>query len=57
MEGILCHDSVEDYEMEENVDKAVDLGIKDVLSFAWRALKESRLVVLDPDFSSGLFSD
>ena len=38
----LCFDAPEGHEMDEEADD-VDIGTKDVLSFCWRALKESRL--------------
>ena len=37
----LCFDAPEGHEMDEEADD-VDIGTKDVLSFCWRALKESR---------------
>ena len=37
---VLCNDSLEGYLPEHDEDTDVDT--KDVLSFAWRALKESR---------------
>ncbi len=38
----LCFDAPEGHETDEEADE-VDIGTKDVLSFCWRALKESRL--------------
>ena len=38
----LCFDAPEGHEIDEEVDD-VDIGTKDILSFCWRALKESRL--------------
>ena len=38
----LCFDAPEGHELDEEADD-VDIGTKDVLSFCWRALKESRL--------------
>ena len=38
----LCFDAPEGHETDEEADD-VDIGTKDVLSFCWRALKESRL--------------
>ena len=38
----LCFDAPEGHEIDEEADD-VDIGTKDVLSFCWRALKESRL--------------
>ena len=38
----LCFDAPEGHEMDEEADD-VDIDTKDVLSFCWRALKESRL--------------
>ena len=38
----LCFDAPEGHEMDEEADD-VDINTKDVLSFCWRALKESRL--------------
>ena len=38
----LCFDAPEGHEMDEEADD-LDIGTKDVLSFCWRALKESRL--------------
>ena len=40
----LCFDAPEGHEIDEEVDD-VDIGTKDVLSFCWRALKESRLAL------------
>lgn len=39
----LCFDAPEGHEVDEEADD-VDIGTKDVLSFCWRALKESRLI-------------
>ena len=44
---ILCVDSPEGFEIDESEDIDSGSGTKDSLSFAWRALKESRLVVFD----------
>lgn len=40
VKGILCADAPEGYEVENQDDEIV--GTKDLLSFCWRALKESR---------------
>ena len=41
---VLCFDSPEGFELEDDDDNDVSVGTKDTLSFSWRALKESRLV-------------
>ena len=38
----LCYDSPEGYEDEAEVVDGLDIGLKDTLSFCWRAVKESR---------------
>ena len=44
VKGILCYDSPEGYTLEDEENKDLDTGTKDMLSFSWRALKESRFV-------------
>lgn len=44
VKGVLCFDSPEGYNVEEDEDGDFDVGTKDILSFSWRALKESRFV-------------
>ena len=39
---VLCVDSPEGHIIEVSDDTSMDVGTKDVLSFSWRALKESR---------------
>ena len=39
---ILCFDSPEGHVPEEAEEDDLDIGVKDALSFSWRALKESR---------------
>lgn len=39
----LCYDSPEGYQDESNAAEVFELGLKDTLSYCWRALKESRL--------------
>lgn len=39
---ILCHDSPEGHCVGDQGDDDLEIGMKDTLSFAWRALKESR---------------
>lgn len=41
----LCVDSPEGFEMDHGEDEDSGMGPKDTLSFAWRALKESRCVI------------
>ena len=43
----LCVDSPEGFEMDNVEDEDSGMGPKDTLSFAWRALKESRCVTLN----------
>lgn len=43
----LCVDSPEGFEMDDSEDQDSGLGPKDTLSFAWRALKESRYIILN----------
>lgn len=43
----LCVDSPEGFEMDDGEEYDSGLGPKDTLSFAWRALKESRCVTLN----------
>lgn len=38
----LCQDSPEGHEDENDLSQGYDIGLKDTLSFCWRALKESR---------------
>lgn len=42
VKDVLCADAPEGYELEIAGDQAT-VGTKDMLSFCWRALKESRL--------------
>jgi hypothetical protein len=44
---VLCVDSPEGFDMDESEDNDSGTGSKDSLSFAWRALKESRLVIFE----------
>lgn len=39
---VLCVDSPEGFEMDDSEEHDSSIGPKDTLSFAWRALKESR---------------
>lgn len=41
--------------MDDNEDQDSGLGPKDTLSFAWRALKESRCVILNQTVSLPAF--
>ena len=43
----LCVDSPEGFEMDDSEDQDSGIGPKDTLSFAWRALKESRYLILN----------
>lgn len=43
----LCIDSPEGFEMDDGEDQDSGMGPKDTLSFAWRALKESRYGILN----------
>ena len=49
----LCVDSPEGFEMDDGEEQDSGMGPKDTLSFAWRALKESRCVILN---QTGLIS-
>ena len=40
--GVLCFDSPEGHVLESREEDGLDVGVKDTLSFSWRALKESR---------------
>ena len=42
VKDILCYDSPEGHIPEDNEQNSLDIGVKDTLSFSWRALKESR---------------
>lgn len=44
---VLCVDSPEGFEIDESEENDSGTGSKDSLSFAWRALKESRLVIFN----------
>lgn len=44
MKGVLCVDSPEGHTGEDLEDDDLDVGVKDTLSFSWRALKEARCV-------------
>ena len=48
VKGVLCFDSPEGYELEEDEIDQSGVGTKDTLSFCWRALKESRCVFILP---------
>lgn len=41
VQNLLCNDAPEGY-MPEDMEEAVDVTTKDILSYAWRALKESK---------------
>lgn len=43
VQNVLCYDAPEGHALDDDFDTA-DAGSKDVLSFCWRALKESRLL-------------
>ena len=45
MKEFLCIDSPEGQASEEDETDGLEIGTKDTLSFSWRALKESRLVL------------
>lgn len=42
VKNVLCVDSPEGFEIDDIEDQDSGMGPKDTLSFAWRALKESR---------------
>lgn len=42
IKGTLCIDSPEGYQTSDRDEDDLNIGMKDTLSFAWRALKESR---------------
>jgi len=42
---VLCHDAPEGH-LPDEVDEELDVTTKDVLSYSWRALKESRYCIL-----------
>ena len=42
VKATLCYDSPEGYEDEAEAVDGLDIGLKDTLSFCWRAVKESR---------------
>lgn len=44
MQDVLCFDAPEGHEISEDDCNEQDVGSKDMLSFCWRALKESRSV-------------
>ena len=39
---VLCHDSPEGHNAADGQDGEYDFGVKDTLSYCWRALKEAR---------------
>ena len=44
VKDVLCLDSPEGHVPTDTEEEEFDLGIKDALSFSWRALKEARWV-------------
>lgn len=42
--GVLCFDTPEGADMDDEEIDNIDVGAKDTLSYCWRALKESRSV-------------
>lgn len=44
MQDVLCFDAPEGHDISEDDFNEQDIGTKDILSFCWRALKESRSV-------------
>ena len=42
IKGTLCLDSPEGHQTNHKDEDGLNIGMKDALSFAWRALKESR---------------
>ena len=48
VQHVLCFDAPEGHEIGEDDFNEQDIGTKDVLSFCWRALKESRSVEMSP---------
>ena len=42
IKGTLCLDSPEGHQMNDKDEDDINIGMKDTLSYAWRALKESR---------------
>ena len=44
MQDVLCFDAPEGHDISEDEFNEQDIGSKDILSFCWRALKESRSV-------------
>ena len=45
MKEVLCVDSPEGHTGEDFEEDDLDIGVKDTLSFSWRALKEARCVL------------
>ena len=48
VQDVLCFDAPEGHDVSEDDFNEQDVGTKDVLSFCWRALKESRSTELSP---------
>ena len=46
VKNILCSDAPEGYDINEDEFIEQEVGTKDTLSFCWRALKESRSVLM-----------
>lgn len=48
VQDVLCFDAPEGHDISEDDFNEQDRGTKDILSFCWRALKESRSVETSP---------